>query len=142
MARSPACPHAMVAVALVASLAGGCAAKAGPPARAVWEDAKLRGVDFRALGNEPGWYVEIDDGARITLVTDYGETRVETPAPVPDVGPRASRTTYAVQTEAHDLIITIEGRACQDNMSGEAFPSTVVVTLDGRRYQGCGRALH
>ena len=29
--------------------------------RAVWEDAKLNGVDFRAVGNEPGWYLEIYD---------------------------------------------------------------------------------
>nr|MBC8425860.1 MliC family protein [bacterium] len=29
------------------------------PARTRWEDAKLRGVDYRALGNEPGWILEI-----------------------------------------------------------------------------------
>ena len=28
-------------------------------AKAIWEHAKLNGVDFRALGNEPGWNLEI-----------------------------------------------------------------------------------
>jgi putative lipoprotein len=111
------------------------------PGRAVWENAKLRGVDFRALGNEPGWYAEIDDGERITIVTGYGQTRVRTPAPAPEIDPQAARTTYRVRTEAHDLTITIEGKACRDTMSGEAFSSTVAVVLDGRQYRGCGRAL-
>jgi putative lipoprotein len=111
------------------------------PGRAVWENAKLRGVDFRGVGNEPGWYVEIDDGERITIVTGYGQTRVRTPAPAPETDPQAARTTYRVRTEAHDLTITIEDKACQDTMSGEAFPSAVAVVLDGRQYRGCGRAL-
>ncbi len=112
------------------------------PGRAVWENAKLRGVDFRGLGNEPGWYVEIDDGERITIVTGYGQTRLHTPAPAPEIDPKTARTTYRVRTAAHDLTITIEGKTCRDTMSGEAFSSTVAVTLDERQYHGCGRALH
>jgi len=27
-------------------------------------------------------------------------------------------------------------------MSGEAFETTVTVILDGKKYQGCGKALH
>jgi putative lipoprotein len=111
------------------------------PGRAVWENAKLRGVDFRALGNEPGWYAEIDDGERITIVTGYGQTRVRTPAPAPEIDPQAARTTYRVRTEAHDLTIPIEEKECRDTMSGEGFSSTVAVVLDGRQYRGCGRAL-
>ena len=29
------------------------------PARAPWEDARRRGVAFRAVGTEPGWHLEI-----------------------------------------------------------------------------------
>ncbi|MCP4406489.1 MAG: lysozyme inhibitor, partial [Gammaproteobacteria bacterium] len=33
--------------------------------RAIWEKAKLEGADFRAVGNEPGWNLEIREGRRI-----------------------------------------------------------------------------
>jgi hypothetical protein len=49
--------------------------------RAVWEQAKLGGADFRAVGNEPGWHLEIREGRRILLATDYGASRVELPLP-------------------------------------------------------------
>jgi hypothetical protein len=42
----------------------------------------------------------------------------------------------------HQAVIRIEGRACGDTMSDETFESTVTVTLDGKKYRGCGRALH
>ena len=38
----------------------------------VWHEAKLRGVLFRAIGQEPGWLLEITDGSEILLVTGYG----------------------------------------------------------------------
>jgi len=35
---------------------------------AICVDAKLRGVDFRAVGNEPGWNLEISaGGARVQV---------------------------------------------------------------------------
>jgi hypothetical protein len=46
-------------------------------AAAIWEHAKLNGADFRAVGNEPGWNLEILAGSRIVLVSDYGATRIE-----------------------------------------------------------------
>ncbi len=42
------------------------------PRQSVWERAKLDGADFRAVGNEPGWHLEIIAGSRIVLVADYG----------------------------------------------------------------------
>jgi membrane-bound inhibitor of C-type lysozyme len=110
--------------------------------RAVWEHAKLNGVSFRAVGNEPGWHLEIYMGERIVLVTDYGESRLEFAVPEPETDPRARTTTYRIQDGEHDLTILIEGKPCQDTMSGEEFDSTVTVTLDGRTLLGCGRALH
>ena len=44
-------------------------------AEAIWEDAKLRGVDFRAVGNEPGWHLELTAGEKVVFVGDYGTTR-------------------------------------------------------------------
>ena len=48
-------------------------------AEAIWEDAKLRGVDFRAVGNEPGWHLELTAGEKVVFVGDYGTTRQEFP---------------------------------------------------------------
>lgn len=36
----------------------------------VWENAKLRGVDYRGTGNEPAWIVEMR-GQRVFLKLDY-----------------------------------------------------------------------
>jgi len=109
---------------------------------AIWEHAKLNGVSFRAVGNEPGWHLEITMQERIVLVTDYGESRLEFAVPEPDTDQRARTTTYRIQDGEHDLTILIEGRSCQDTMSGEEFEAAVTVTLDGRTLSGCGRALH
>lgn len=111
-------------------------------AKAIWEDAKLRGAEFRATGNEPGWHLEISRGYGIVLVTNYGSDRYtfRTPAPTSN---QASRTTrYAVNEDGHELVITLEGRRCADSMSGAQFETTVMVTLDSTRLAGCGKALH
>ena len=41
----------------------------------VWHQAKLRGVAFRAVGQEPGWLLEITDGSEIIIVSNYGQNR-------------------------------------------------------------------
>ncbi len=109
---------------------------------AIWEHAKLNGVDFRAVGNEPGWHLEISRGRKILFVSDYGQSRYEfaTPEPVNDVQARTG--TYRARNSQHTLEVVISGKPCRDTMRGDDFESTVTVTLDGKRYQGCGRALH
>jgi acid phosphatase (class A) len=111
-------------------------------AKAIWEDAKLRGVDFRARGNEPGWHMEITASEKIVFVGDYGSTTYSFVTPEPLVDRQARKTTYRVQEAQHDLAVLIEGRSCQDTMSGEAFDTTVTVILDSKEYRGCGKALH
>jgi putative lipoprotein len=108
------------------------------PQRAVWEKAKLDGADFRAVGNEPGWNLEIQAGSRIVLVTDYGASRFERPLPQPRVDADARTTRW----DTGELIVEVIGRPCRDSMSGESFESTVVVTWRKQVLRGCGRALH
>ena len=106
--------------------------------RAVWEKSKLDGADFRAVGNEPGWSLEIFAGRRLVLVTDYGESRTELTLDEPSAD-RQARTT---RWEARDLILEVIGRPCRDSMSGEELESEVRLTWQGRSLRGCGRALH
>nr|WP_102136348.1 YbaY family lipoprotein [Marinobacterium profundum] len=115
---------------------GGCRSNA---AKAPWADAAYRGVDFRALGNEPGWLLEVDEGKDLRLVTDYGERSLYLPAPAPRFEGGIVR--YSIRTKTHDVELNIEPRACQDSMSGAAFEARVRLQLDGQEYLGCGRYL-
>lgn len=110
-------------------------------AAAVWEAAKLDGADFRAVGNEPGWWLTIDS-ERMVLVSDYGERRVEMSTPEAEVFPEQRFTRYSVRQAGAEVDIELRGAACHDSMSGEFFPVTVGVTFNGVQLHGCGRALH
>ncbi len=104
---------------------------------AIWEEAKLRGVDFRAVGNEPGWVMELS-GNHANLRLDYG-TRVidvELSSPVVDDSERKTRF------KSPEIEVMIEGSRCSDVMSGESFEAVVEVKVGKRLYKGCGRALH
>ncbi len=111
-------------------------------ARAIWEQAKLDGVDFRAVGNEPGWTLEIRWGDRIVFLGDYGQTRLEFPTPAPQEDEAARKTLLRTRHSGHELEVALEGRPCHDTMSGEGFETTVTARLDGKTLSGCGRALH
>jgi uncharacterized membrane protein len=38
--------------------------------------------------------------------------------------------------------VLLKGETCQDSMADESYETRVRVDLDGRVYQGCGKALH
>ena len=104
----------------------------------VWHAAKLRGVAFRAIGQEPGWLLEIINGEEILVVTNYGQAK-ESYAYVEPLEDKAARKTV-FQIDA-DTRVLIEGKPCTDSMSGESFEVTVTVTLGTETLKGCGRAL-
>ncbi len=114
---------------------------ASDPGRAVWEAARLRGVDFRATGNEPGWLLEITEGETILFVTDYGERRYEFRTPEPRVHQKVAMTVFQAGNDAHALSVTLRGEGCQDTMSGAMFDTRVSVRLDEDDYTGCGKTL-
>jgi len=105
----------------------------------VWHQAKLRGVAFRAIGQEPGWLLEITNGEEILLVTDYGSNQQSMPFVEPVVYQEERRTQYVV--DAYDTIIEIRGEPCTDIMSGESFEVSVTLFLEDKELHGCGRAL-
>lgn len=109
---------------------------------AIWEDAKLRGADFRATGNEPGWYLEISRKYGILLVTAYGSERYQFSPTEPSSDAVSGKTTYRVKQAEHELEVTLEVKRCADTMSGASFETTVTVVIDGTQLRGCGKALH
>jgi putative lipoprotein len=109
------------------------------PERVPWEDARRRGVDFRAVGNEPGWYLEIQRGKSLRFVGSYGALSLEFDAPTETSG--GPVRTYQAFDEENTLRVEIVEGVCSDSMKGESFPSQVIVEVNGTAYQGCGRDL-
>lgn len=109
---------------------------------AIWEHAKLNGADFRAIGNEPGWYLEIRNQAKIVLVTGYGSEQHEFELPEPETDAASGATVYKAGLDGQEMTLTIAGETCLDSMSGEEFESKVEVAFKEKTLRGCGRALH
>ncbi len=110
--------------------------------RVPWERAKLDGVDFRAVGNEPGWSLEIREGASILLVTDYGARRGLFSDPRLETDPATRRSRFTARRDGERLEVILEPGPCADTMADETYETRVTVILDGRTLRGCGQALH
>ena len=106
----------------------------------IWEEAKLRGVEFRGIGNEPPWQLEIGPNS-IVLKTGY-ELSAQTYPLVNSTGKSQQSTRYQTHTDNGQLTISIRAEHCADSMSGEEFASTVVISVDKLKLTGCGRPLH
>lgn len=111
------------------------------PQEKSWQAARIRDVDFRALGQEPGWYLEIRHGGQMTYIGNYGNDSLTVATPTPTVDSAASSRVYKTETASQNISVEIAEEPCTDSMSGFQFPSTVTVTVDGETYQGCGRQL-
>ena len=105
-----------------------------------WQDAAQRGVAFRALGQEPGWYVEIGGGQAPALhaVLDYGERTLDAAGVARLDGGQGYRGTTGDGT---DIVVRVFEVPCFDGMSGHRFPARVELAVDGTTYHGCGAQL-
>lgn len=107
----------------------------GPP----WDEARARGVAFRAVGNEPGWYVEVDrgDAPAMRLFLDYGERQIAftSTTVMPDpLGFRGVRGEVAAELRLYP-------ERCADGMSGQEFAVRADLIVNGAEYRGCGQFL-
>jgi putative lipoprotein len=103
-----------------------------------WIEAASRGIAFRAVGNEPGWFVEVEEGDSPSLhaTLDYGDREIivakAQPAGLGFTGKTADGTT---------VVLEVQRARCQDGMSGEAFEATAQLVVGDKRYRGCGAFL-
>lgn len=106
-----------------------------------WDVAADKGVRFRAIGQEPGWLVEVSDGldgeAALTAHLDYGQRLLEATGLASEADGFSGQAADGTQVE-----LTIEERECSDPMSGERFQAGATLTVGGEEYQGCGAWLH
>lgn len=121
-----------------AGAAGASAGAAAGPGLA--EAAAARGVTFLGRGNEPGWRLEIGPGDFLRVVYDYGMARADFPSLVPSRLPNGE-TVYEGASGLHKVRVTLQPVACRDDMSGEAYPVTVLLRFDGQERRGCGGPL-
>lgn len=92
--------------------------------------------EFKALGNEPFWSVEISAGGIVFQL--MGESALDFPYH-PAVHSDARRV-YSSAAAGRSIEIAIERASCVDNMSGARFEYTAVARLDGTEYRGCAKA--
>jgi putative lipoprotein len=109
-----------------------------PDASAPWAAAAARGAVFRAAGQEPGWHATVAHG-RIEATLDYG-ARIVT-APVIESATGTGATRWRGTARPGDLRLRARDVPCRDAMNGRAYPATVLLTIDGETYEGCGRWL-
>lgn len=98
---------------------------------------------FHALGNEPGWMLDLDrDSPRMTLVSDHGEQRrtLDYRLVNLDNGRQAS-VTLRSSDAAEPVTVRLEARACFDAMSGQPYPVRVRVETPERTLRGCGQGI-
>lgn len=103
-----------------------------------WSDAAARGVTFRAVGSEPGWWVEISGGAKPALhaMLDYGDRVLDVSALVTTPGRFSGRT-----SDGAAVVLIAERAECHDGMSGAAFGARATLTTGDTIYRGCGAFL-
>jgi heat shock protein HslJ len=86
--------------------------------------------DYKALGTEPFWSLTI---SQRTMKFDAPGRR---PVTVPT--PRVINGVAGEIYKTRRVSVNIVHKRCSDGMSDRTYPDTVQVTVDGRRYQGCG----
>lgn len=107
----------------------------------VWKKARSEGIQFRAVGNEPGWLIEIRDDQMIKFINDYGDLEIK--APVDDLwlGPAGEDKIYYVENDVIQFQVIIMKKTYQDTISGENFPYQVRVVFPSKSYVGGGKLL-
>lgn len=105
------------------------------PDASPWEQAKARGIGFRAVGNEPGWLVEVGSGKTPALHAelDYGQRVLD----VRHVQTTA-RGFRGNATDGTRITLDIERVPCRDDMSGQPFPAKATLQVGDKSYSGCG----
>jgi uncharacterized membrane protein len=107
---------------------------------ATWQAARRRGVQFRAIGQEPGWLVEVTADS-LQVEWKYGQQMASGPRAEVGAAPSNAPLRYVAETEEGPVQVKAVERRCVDPMNGDAFPLTVTVRVAADTLAGCGRLL-
>ena len=107
-----------LAIALTAALSACMSIPAAPPA------------PYHAVGTEPFWNLLIDEHDVTFAQPDAQPILQPTPKVIIGIAGEIYRTPR--------INVNIVHGRCSDGMSARTYPDKVQVTVDGRRYNGCG----
>ncbi|KGQ20463.1 MliC domain containing protein [Lysobacter dokdonensis DS-58] len=113
---------------------------APPQAGSPWDAAKKRGVAFRAIGNEPGWLLEVGAGETPALhaEVDYGQRKVD----IARAQMLSGLMGYAgAAADGTKVRVVLERKPCNDGMSDATYPVDAILEVADKTYRGCGRFL-
>ena len=99
------------------------------------QDEHPPNLQFRAVGQEPGWIVEVTDDS-LRFAWAYGQREVTASQFGTDTDDK--RVLYRADTDRGPLRVVARPQYCTDPMNGRLFSHTVTVTLAGDVHTGCG----
>jgi putative lipoprotein len=105
------------------------------------EDARVRGVVYRALGNEPGWILEVGPGGRLDWTTNYGQDRYAFEGAIEATGGDASSRTFTASNASQSITVTVRAEPCTDD-AGLAHEHSASIDFAGGTLRGCAVRLN
>ena len=108
----------ILALALTATL-GACMPIPGPPA-----------PPYHGVGTEPFWNLLIDEHDITFVQPDAQPIKQSTPKVIVGIAGEIYQTPR--------INVNIVHAKCSDGMSDRIYPDKVQVTIDGKRFEGCG----
>jgi uncharacterized membrane protein len=85
---------------------------------------------YHALGTEPFWNLLIDEHDVTFTQPEAAPIRQSTPQVIHGIAGEIYRTPR--------IDVNIVHASCSDGMSDRVYPDKVQVTVDGKRFNGCG----
>ncbi|HET7267885.1 MAG TPA: hypothetical protein VFJ15_07225 [Oleiagrimonas sp.] len=115
-----------------------------PPKPSPWALARERGMAFRAVGNEPGWSVEVEKSHSPTLFVSlqYNQRHLKVrDSSVSSDQDKGLITFSGLAKDGTPVQLLIHRGQCVDNMSGHKFAASAELDVGAKKYTGCGRFL-
>ncbi len=109
-----------------------------------WDQARQRGMAFRAVGNEPGWTAEVEKSHQpaMYLTLDYGQRRLQVSQADVSIDKQAGTITFRGQSaDGSPVSMVVQRGQCQDGMSGQQMDASAKLQVGPKTYTGCGRFL-
>lgn len=120
------------------------ATPAAPEPASPWQQARDRGMIFRATGQDPGWSVEVQKSRTPTLfvVLDDSQRHLQVPQATPFSDPKTGTAGFRGSAEDGTPVeLLIHRGQCESDMSGKQQDASAELNVGARQYQGCGRFL-
>ncbi len=105
-----------------------------------------RPVDFRAVGQQPTWLLEVVSGHNLNLITEYGQKRVQIFEP--EMNREGDKIVFRAKDDQNRVSASFRESKCQlkaleENVGSQpkSWSGKVSVWWNGQHYQGCGEFL-